>query len=37
MDAETENIYNQDLQVYFTGEESFLYASSARNQRTEAL
>ena len=31
MDAGTENIYCQDLQVYFTGEEeSFLYASSTK-------
>ena len=38
MDAGTENIYCQDLQVYFTGEEeSFLYASSTRNQRIEAF
>ena len=38
MDARTENIYCQDLQVYFTGEEeSFLYASSTRNQRIEAF
>ena len=36
MDAGTENIYCQDLQVYFTGEEeSFLYASSTRNQKTK--
>ena len=38
MDAGTENIYCQDLQVYFTGEEeSFLYASSTKNQRIEAF
>ena len=38
MDAGTENIYCQDLQVYFTvEEESFLYASSTRNQRIEAF
>ena len=38
MDAGTENIYCQDLQFYLTGEEeSFLYASSTRNQRIEAF
>ena len=38
MGAGTENIYCQDLQAYFTGEEeSFLYASSTRNQRTEVF
>ena len=38
MDAGTENIYCQDLQVYFTGEEeSVSYASSTRNQRIEAF
>ena len=38
MDAVTENIYCQDLQVYFTGEEeSFLYASSTRKQRIQAF
>ena len=34
MNAGTENIYCQDLQVHFTGkEECFLYASSTRNNR----
>ena len=38
MDAATENVYCQDLQVCFTGEEEmFLYASLTRNQRIEAL
>ena len=38
MDVGTENINCQDLLVYFTDEqESFLYASSTRIQRTEAL
>ena len=38
MDAGTENIHCQNLQVYFTGEEEhFLYASSTRNQRIKVL
>ena len=38
MDAETENIYCQDFQSYCTGEEeSFLYASSTRNQIIDAF
>ena len=38
MDRGTENIYCEDLQVYFTkNTESFVYASSTRNQRIEYL
>ena len=38
MDAETENIYCQNFQNYCTGEEeSFLYASSTRNQIIDAF
>ena len=38
MDRGTENIYCEDLQVYFTkNAESFVYASSTRNQRIECL
>lgn len=37
MDRGRENIYCEDLQVFFTGStESFLYANSTRNQRIEA-
>ena len=37
MDKGTENIYCEDLQVFFTGDpESFRYAASTRNQRIEA-
>ena len=38
MDLGTENIYCQDLQVFFTKiDDSFLYAASTRNQRIEAF
>ena len=38
MDRGTESIYCEDLQVYFTKNvESFVYASSTRNQRIECL
>ncbi len=38
MDRGTENIYIEDLQVFFTGsQESFLYATSTRNQRIESF
>ena len=38
MDAGNENIYCEDLQVFFSGRnDSFLYASSTRNQRIEAF
>ena len=38
MNAGTENINCKDLLVYFSDEEeSFLYATSTRNQRTETL
>ena len=38
MDRGTENIHCEDLQVYFTkNAESFVYASSTRNQRIECL
>lgn len=37
-DRGTENIYIQDLQVFFTNDiNSFLYATSTRNQRIEAF
>lgn len=38
MDRENENIYCEDLQVFFTGKkESFIYSKSSINQRIEAL
>ena len=38
MDKGTENIYCEDLQTFFTGRNnSFIYASSTRNQRIEAF
>uniref|UniRef100_A0A7M5X0C0 Integrase core domain-containing protein n=1 Tax=Clytia hemisphaerica TaxID=252671 RepID=A0A7M5X0C0_9CNID len=38
MDRGTENIYIQDLQVFFTNsDDSFLYATSTRNQRIESF
>ena len=38
MDCGTENIYFEDMQVFFTGsEESFIYAESTRNQRIESF
>ena len=38
MDKGRENIYCEDLQVFFTGDlDSYLYADSTRNQRIEAF
>ena len=38
MDLGTENVYCEDLQTFFTGDEdSFLYAGSTRNQRIESF
>ena len=38
MDCRAENIYFEDMQVFFTGsEESFIYAESIRNQRIESF
>ena len=38
MDLGTENVYCEELQVFFTkNSNSFLYAASTRNQRIEAL
>ena len=38
MDRGNENIYCEDLQVFFTGKnDSFLYAASTRNQRIESF
>ena len=37
-DCGTENIYCEDMQVFFTGsEESFIYTKSTRNQRIESF
>lgn len=35
MGAETENIYCQDLQLYFTGEEESVFYMLTKNQRIE--
>ena len=38
MDCGTENIFCEDMQVFFTGlEESFIYAKSTRNQRIKSF
>ena len=38
MDLGTENVYCEELQVFFTkNSNSFLYAASTRNQRIEAF
>ena len=38
MDCGTENIYCENMQMFFTGlEESFIYAESTRNQRNESF